>query len=224
MKHPPLKASLIAFAFAISTVFLPPSATAQAGAEREVLSNDSVVQMVVAKVPKDLILTKIQSTSTAFDITANSLVALYQRKVSTDLIKAMMLASASNPASKEVLENSAVIFMVTNNLPRDLIVAKIQSAKPSFDLTTNGLVSLNQNKVPQAVVKAMLASASASAAPSTAAPQAAAPAASPAPVAVSPPQSAAPPAAPPAAAAPAAKGSTAAGTQAKKPAAAEKKK
>jgi hypothetical protein len=191
----------------------------QGAAGAEVLTNESVVQMVVGKLPKDVVLSKIQSTSTAFDITANGLVSLFQRKVPTDVMKAMMLASASNPNSKELLENSAILFMVTNKLPRDIIVAKIQSGKPGYDLTTAGLVSLNQNKVPQPVLKAMMASAasapSTAAAPTSAATpaqSAAAPAAktpapapaqtTPAPAAVSPPTNAGQ------TTAPAAKGST----------------
>jgi hypothetical protein len=210
------------------------------GQGAEVLTNESVVQMVVGKLPKDVILSKIQSTSTAFDISANGLVSLFQRKVSTDLMKAMMLASAGNPNSKELLENPAILFMVTNKLPRDIIVAKIQSGKPGYDLTTAGLVSLNQNKVPQPVLKAMMASAASTPSTAAAPPPIAAPAqsaappaaknptptpapaqATPAPAAVSPPTGPAP--------APAAKGSTKGATKDtttkdKKAAPAEKKK
>ena len=171
--------------FGVALLLLPGRATGQGAAGAEVLTNDSVVQMVVGKVPRDVILAKIQSTSTAFDITANGLVSLFQRKVPTNAINAMIQASASNPNNKEVLANTAVVYMVTNKLPRDIIIAKILSGKSGFDLTAEGLVSLNLNKVPQPVVKAMMASAASAPSTSAAPPQPASPA-----------QSAAPPAAP----------------------------
>ena len=62
----------------------PPSRTP------EVLENQSVVTLVVAKVPKAVILAKIQSTRSAFDVSANGLVGLTQVKVPTDVIKAMV--------------------------------------------------------------------------------------------------------------------------------------
>jgi hypothetical protein len=224
MKNTELRAWTVFITLGLAALFPPQRVTGQGSAGAEVLTNESVVQMVVGKVPKDLILTKIQSTRAAFDITANGLVSLFQRKVSTDTIKAMMQASAGDPNSKELLENSAIVYMVTNGLPRDIIVAKIQLGKPGFDLTSNGLISLNQNKVPQPVVKAMMASAAATPSTSAASPkppssaQSPAPT-SPAPAAVSPPSNAGQ--TPPTAARGSAGGT---GSQDKKSTAAKKKK
>lgn len=50
--------------------------------------------------------------------------------------------------------------MVSGQLSRDIIVTKIQMSRPDFDLTTNGIINLNQNKVSQDVVKAMMAATS----------------------------------------------------------------
>lgn len=198
MKNTAPRLWITSITFGCALLLSPYRATGQGSAGAEVLTNESVVQMVVGKVPKDVILTKIQSTSTAFDITANGLVSLHQRKVPANMIKAMVQAS-NNATNKEVLTNTAVVYMVTNGLPRDIIVAKIQSAKPGYDLTADGLVSLNLSKVPQPVQKAMMASAAStpatpaapppavSPAQSTAAPAPAPPA--PAPRAVSPPSS-----------------------------------
>ena len=185
MKHSATRAWIALFTIGVVALALPDRAAAQAAAGQEILTNESVVQMVVGKVPKDVMLTKIRSTSTAFDITANGLVSLFQRKVSTDLLKAMMVAAAGNPNNSETLDNPAVLYMVSNGLPRDIIIAKIQSAKPGYDLTTSGLVSLNLNKVPPAVLKAMMAS-------NSAGPATPASAAGPAPP-TAPPQSTAPP-------------------------------
>ena len=57
----------------------------------EVLTNDVIVRMVSTKVPKQLILSKIQVSRSAFDISATGLVGLNTNKVPEDVIKAMML-------------------------------------------------------------------------------------------------------------------------------------
>jgi hypothetical protein len=136
------------------------NASAQNPSTTETLTNGSVVQMVMGKVPKDLILTKIRFTRSAFDVTASGLVTLHQSKVENDLVKEMIKAAGTQGSSStESLTNEAVMSMVAGDLPRDLILLKIQSTKPAFDLTATGLVSLNQNKVRQDVVKAMMSAA-----------------------------------------------------------------
>jgi hypothetical protein len=128
--------------------------SARTGAQApEVISNDSVVQMVAGKVPKDVILAKIHSTSNSFDVSPNGLIGLTKSKLDKDLINAMIAAKTD---SKEVLNNDAVITMVTGNVNKDVILFKIHSTKARFDLTSAGLVALAQNKVPQDIQKAML--------------------------------------------------------------------
>ena len=60
----------------------------------EVLTNEIVVRMLGAKVPKQIVLQKIQMSRSAFDVTATGLVSLNTSKVPEDVIKAMMLPSA----------------------------------------------------------------------------------------------------------------------------------
>ncbi len=152
MKNAATRASIALAMLTLATALLPCGAQGQAA---EVLSNESVVQMVTGKVPKSLILTKIQGTPTAFDLTPKGLVGLFTSKVPNDVIKLMMKVGTSAD-SKEVLANDGVIFMTTSQLPRDIIILKVQSTKPGFDLTTGGLVNLNENKVHQDVMKAMM--------------------------------------------------------------------
>ena len=140
------------------------SAAAQAG---EVLTNESIVQMVTGKVPKDLIVTKIRTTKSTFDVSAVGLISLNIAKILSDAIKTMMNAAAGTGGkdAKETLTNDAVIRMVSGQLSKDIIVTKIHMSRPDFDLTTNGIINLNQNKVSQDVVKAMMAATSGPAAP-----------------------------------------------------------
>jgi hypothetical protein len=140
----------------------PFSASAQASKDGEVLSNESVVSMITGRVSKDLILTKIRTTRSGFDVTAAGLVRLHQSKVSQEVIIAMMTA-AVNPklavpvtGPPEVLTNNEVVQMVMGQLPRPLIIEKIRVTKARFDVTSTGLVSLQTSKVPDEIVKAMM--------------------------------------------------------------------
>lgn len=154
----PLAVLLLPASLAVAPV-LAPTAAAQAG---EVLSNESIVQMIVGKVPKDLIVTKIRTTKSAFDVSAAGLISLNTSKVPSDIMKMMMNAAAGTGGkdAKETLTNDAVIRMVSGQLSKDIIVTKIQMSKADYDLTTSGLINLNQNKVSQDVVKAMMAASS----------------------------------------------------------------
>jgi hypothetical protein len=136
-----------------SLAALRPAPAQSAGGE--VLTNQSVVQMVTAKLASDVILVKIQTTKSNFDVTPSGLIALYTSKVPRNVMMAMMVAAPQHPAG-EVLTNESVIQMVTAKLPRDVILKKIQSTKSKFDVTSNGLVGLTTNKVPKDLIQAMM--------------------------------------------------------------------
>lgn len=149
----------------LASILLVPALAARAAAQAagaEVLTNESIVQMIAGKVPKDLIVTKVRTTKSAYDITPSGLISLSINKVPTDIIKMMMssVGSSTGSGSRETLNNDAVIKMVNGQLSKDIIVTKIQMSKADYDLTTNGIISLNQNKVSQDVVKAMMAASS----------------------------------------------------------------
>ena len=152
-------ASLTLSLCAFGSSLLAESVHAQAA---EVLSNTSVVNMIAAKVSKDLILTKIRTTKSGFDVTAAGLVRLHQSKVSQEVIIAMMAAAGDAklavPAAgpPEVLSNNEIVQMVMGQLPRPLIIEKIRVTKARFDVTSEGLVSLQTSKVPDEIVKAMM--------------------------------------------------------------------
>jgi hypothetical protein len=153
----------VRLALTIPVLALGAIAPVSAGAQGEVLSNSSVVNMITGKVSKDLILAKIRSTKSEFDVTAAGLVRLHQSKVPQDVIVAMMAAGADPKLAVpskdpvEILTNSEVISMVMGSLPRPLIIEKIRVTKARFDVTSEGLVSLQTSKVPDEVVKAMMA-------------------------------------------------------------------
>ena len=149
-------ATSLLVAFSLAAVAAVPVAAQGGGAAGEVLTNESISQMVVGKVPRDLIFTKIRTTKNAFDLTPTGLIALHANKVADDIVKAMIQAAPSN-ASKETLNNDAIIQMVNGLVSREIILLKVQGDRADYDLTTNGIIKLNQNKVSQEVIKAMMA-------------------------------------------------------------------
>lgn len=134
----------------------------RAGTAEEVLTNQSVIGMAAAKINKDLLLAKVNTTRNSFDVTVNGIINLHQSKVHQDVIRSMITLAADaklgQPPTKtpEVLENQSVVTMVGAKLPKAIVLAKIQNTKAAFDVSANGLVSLTQAKVPADVIKAMV--------------------------------------------------------------------
>jgi len=150
-------ANRITLVLSLCSLFLSAPLGAQAPSKSsEVLTNQVVIQMVLAKLPKEVLLAKIQSSKNEFDLTTAGLVSLHANKVPVEIMK-VMLATGTKKSSSEVLTNELVIQMVTAKLPKDVMLAKIQSSKTNFDITSAGLMSLNSNKVPKDVLKVMLA-------------------------------------------------------------------
>ena len=63
------------------------------------VTNQTVLDMVKAKLPADLIVTKIQTSPGKFDLSTDALVKLTQSGVPSDVIKAMMQKSAAGATS-----------------------------------------------------------------------------------------------------------------------------
>jgi len=68
-----------------------PGATSLA---QEVLTNDSVIQMVKAGLPEAVVIAKIKSTSSKFDLKTDSLVSLKKAGVSDKVLEAMVAAGS----------------------------------------------------------------------------------------------------------------------------------
>jgi hypothetical protein len=136
---------------------------AQRSGAAEVLTNESIVSMTAAKLNRDLILAKVNTTKNTFDVSVNGLVSLTQGKVHQDVIKSMISAYANpklGPAKNtEVLDNQAVVSMILGKVAKAVVLAKIQGTRANFDVSAAGLVSLSQAKVPQDVIQAMVAKA-----------------------------------------------------------------
>jgi hypothetical protein len=72
----------------------------QVSSNAEVLTNNSIVEMVTAKLPEEVIITKIQTSPNNFDLSTLALADLNQKSVSAAIIKAMLTApKAAAPAA-----------------------------------------------------------------------------------------------------------------------------
>jgi len=70
-------------------------------AQGEVLENEDILSLTEAGLPPEVIVVKIESTATAFDVSVEKLVALVQAGVHADVLAAMAKASASTSAASE---------------------------------------------------------------------------------------------------------------------------
>jgi hypothetical protein len=81
----------------VATVSLSlPGATSFA---QEVLTNDSVIQMVKAGLPETVVIAKIKSTVTKFDLKTDSLVNLKKAGVSDKVLEAMVSTGSGSPTA-----------------------------------------------------------------------------------------------------------------------------
>ena len=77
------------------------------------------------------------------------------KRILTAVAAAVVLAIGA-PASAETLTNASVVAMVNAGLGPDTIIAKIRASATSFDLSTDQLVALKKQNVPDVVLAAML--------------------------------------------------------------------
>lgn len=68
--------------------------------------------------------------------------------------------SAQRAGAAEVLTNESIISMTSANVNKDLLVAKLNTTRNSFDVTVDGLINLTLGKVNQDVIKSMISAAS----------------------------------------------------------------
>ena len=108
----------------------------------------------------------INSARPGFDLSSDGLISLVGFKVDQSIVKLMLQVadnarhSGTAPATlvglDEVLTNEIVVRMLTSKVPKQVILAKIQISRSTFDVSASGLVSLNTSKVPDDVIKAMM--------------------------------------------------------------------
>lgn len=75
----------------------PSPAVPSSTSDPNVLTNKSVIEMVAAKLPEEVIITRIQTSKTNFDLSTPALVELNNSGVSANIVKAMMTPKSAPP-------------------------------------------------------------------------------------------------------------------------------
>ena len=89
-------ALIITLAIAVSAQ-APPATTSDSASDPNVLTNQSIIEMAAAKLPEEIITTKIQTSKTNFDLPTPALVGLNSRGASANIVKAMMTPMNAPP-------------------------------------------------------------------------------------------------------------------------------
>ncbi|MGH7300739.1 MAG: hypothetical protein ACREJE_10035 [Candidatus Rokuibacteriota bacterium] len=111
-----MRAVLVLAVVAVMAFSLP-AATSLA---QEVLTNDSVIQMIKAGLPESVVISKIRSTATKFDLRTESLVSLKKNGVSDKVLEAMM--APGSPATGTQVAAATPAAAATGSLrDRDVI-------------------------------------------------------------------------------------------------------
>ena len=77
-------ALIITLAIAVSAQ-APPATTSDSASDPNVLTNQSIIEMAAAKLPEEIIITKIQTSKTNFDLSTPALVELNTGRVSANV-------------------------------------------------------------------------------------------------------------------------------------------
>ncbi len=77
-------ALIITLAIAVSAQ-VPPATTSDSASDPNVLINQSIIEMAAAKLPEEIIITKIQTSKTNFDLSTSALVELNTGGVSANV-------------------------------------------------------------------------------------------------------------------------------------------
>lgn len=124
--------------------------------QSEVLTNESIVSMVKAKMTKKIIVSKITTTRNTYDMSAKAIIELNNQDLGEDLIYEMFNAIEGKREKLEVMTNELVIEMHLAKVSKKLILAKIKESSNVFDLRTDALIKLTENKIPNDVQMAIM--------------------------------------------------------------------
>jgi hypothetical protein len=92
----PALAMIITLAIAVSAQ-VPPATTSDSASDPNVLANQCIIEMAAAKLPEEIIITKIQTSKTKFDLPTPALVEPNNSGVSANVVKAMTTPKNAPP-------------------------------------------------------------------------------------------------------------------------------
>jgi hypothetical protein len=125
MKASTIRALLILALVAAVGLSLP-GATSLA---QEVLTNDSVIQMVKAGLPEAVVIAKIKSTSSKFDLKTDSLVSLKKAGVSDKVLEAMVAAGSGSAPTTGAMPAPPAPAMAAGALKNTDVIYQLVAGK-----------------------------------------------------------------------------------------------
>lgn len=122
------------------------------GYGQEVLTNQSVLSLVTAKVDQGIIISKIKSSENQFDLGTEGVIALKQGKVNDKIVEEMFLVAKNLP----IVKNEDVISMHKGSVSKKVILRKINSSECKFNTNTDALIALKEAGVHEDITKVMM--------------------------------------------------------------------
>jgi hypothetical protein len=107
----------------------------------ETLNNQSIIDLYKAGLDKDLIISKIQTSQTSFDVSTTALIALKKEKLDNDIIKAMVNKATSGSPSATVNTGQTSV----GSLPQIDIIDQVYR----YDKRTGNVIPLEKIQADQ---------------------------------------------------------------------------
>ena len=133
------------------------------GQKNNDLSNETIIEMYSKGLPTSIIASRLSSSANTFDISADALIKFTENKLPDDLINAIVDAALDStrhlviPGSKNnVLSNENIINMYNKGISPSIIALQINKAANTFDVSTEALIKLTNNKIPEDLITAMI--------------------------------------------------------------------
>ena len=133
------------------------------GQKNNDLSNETIVEMYSKGLPASIIATRLSSSANTFDISAEALIKFTENKLPDDLINAIVDAALDStrhvvePGSKNnALSNESIINMYNRGISPSIITLQINKAANTFDVSTDALIKLTENKMPEDLINAII--------------------------------------------------------------------
>lgn len=137
----------------------PRPAQAQGTPAPSVLRNADVIRLTQQGMSESVILTMLQQNQTAFDTSADGLIALKRAGVTDRVLTEMMIRSTAPAAALIiVLRNADVVRMTQSKQPSATIIEVVRQSETDFDLSAAALTELRKQGVTDPVLAAMRAS------------------------------------------------------------------
>jgi len=119
---------------------------------QEVLTNQSILSLVTAKVDNDIIINKIKGSENKFDLGTDGIIALKQGKVNDKIVEEMFLVAQNLP----LMNNQDVISLQKAAVSKKIILRKINSSECKFNTSTEALIALKEAGVNEEITKVMM--------------------------------------------------------------------